>query len=255
MHQLPARISHFHQDTTQSTNEDAKQYLGMQDFCLFTADQQTGGKGRGGRAWHSPVGNLFFSLRMKIQPNWPKLGTLSHLAGLAVQQTILPLLPDSQVKLKWPNDVLVLTKGSAAKICGILLESHHDVLQSSDYIIIGIGINIDHHPDASQVHYPTASLKSLGVDTATFDRHYLCAALADQFVNLFDQWLIQGFPAIRQLCWAYAYKRDAEISIRPFFNKDEYITGIYTGLDDEGGMKLATAKGEQVFHSGDVFDL
>ncbi|MDR2901539.1 MAG: biotin--[acetyl-CoA-carboxylase] ligase [Lactobacillales bacterium] len=114
-------------ETLESTNDTAKAYpIGS----VIIADIQTGGKGRNGRMWQSPKGNLFLSA---VLPDYGDLTPyLSFLAGVAVVEA----LPEWPLKLKWPNDVLLDGK----KICGILLE------REENKVIMGIGINVSTLP-------------------------------------------------------------------------------------------------------------
>jgi len=126
-------------DVTTSTNDDAKRAAqeGAPSGAAFLADAQTHGRGRLGRAWHSPPGeNLYasFLLRPSLDPKLAPLVTLA--CGVAVADTLEPLVPHAQVTLKWPNDVLV----DGRKVAGILSEAQ---LSGEDaWIVVGIGINV-----------------------------------------------------------------------------------------------------------------
>ena len=101
------------------------------------AENQTAGRGRLGKAWHSSSGQgLYCSIivRPGISPSdYPKL---TLVAGLAVQNVVATLI-NGEPKLKWPNDIFV----NGRKCCGILAESGN-LMGESPYGVIGIGINI-----------------------------------------------------------------------------------------------------------------
>ena len=116
------------------------------------ADSQTAGRGRRGRAWQSPVGNLMTTLYLPISFDAVKAGQLAFVAGLALERTVSALIGErAQASLKWPNDVLVDGK----KASGILLES---AMRDNkiDWLAIGLGLNLAHHPDDTP--YPATSL-------------------------------------------------------------------------------------------------
>ncbi|MBL8612989.1 MAG: biotin--[acetyl-CoA-carboxylase] ligase [Myxococcales bacterium] len=127
-------------DETASTNDDAKRAAkeGAPAGSLFLAESQTAGRGRMGRTWLSARGeNLLFSL--VVRPNCPpsRVPPLALVAGLAVRDAVAKVVGEGEVKVKWPNDVLVRGK----KIAGVLVES--TVVGSRvDAVIVGIGVNV-----------------------------------------------------------------------------------------------------------------
>ena len=135
-------------DVTASTNEDARRAaeVGEAEGLVVVASQQSAGRGRQGRVWESPVGNLYCSvlLRPKNMPHGA--GFYSFAASLAVRDAVASFISNTAVTLKWPNDVLVGGK----KISGILLEI------AGDALIVGAGINVTHSP--KHALYPATSL-------------------------------------------------------------------------------------------------
>jgi BirA family biotin operon repressor/biotin-[acetyl-CoA-carboxylase] ligase len=129
------RIHYFKK--TISTQEVAKKLAmeGAREGTTVIAEMQTGGKGRRGRAWHSPPGGIYLSilLRPRISPTQAPLLTL--LAGVATAR-VLRHLYGLKAELKWPNDVMVGDR----KICGILTEMGAET-EIVNYCIMGIGIN------------------------------------------------------------------------------------------------------------------
>ncbi|MFN5579495.1 MAG: biotin--[acetyl-CoA-carboxylase] ligase [Akkermansiaceae bacterium] len=117
-----------------STNDELRQLAeqGMAEGLVLVTDEQTAGRGRRGAAWISPKGeNLAFSILLK--PMAPKAlwHRLSLVTGLAVAEVLENYVPLAEIK--WPNDIKVGGK----KIAGILVEA------GKDFVIIGIGININ----------------------------------------------------------------------------------------------------------------
>jgi BirA family biotin operon repressor/biotin-[acetyl-CoA-carboxylase] ligase len=127
---------------TTSTNDDAKRGAkeGAAHRTVWVAESQTGGRGRQGRAWISPRGeNLLFSVLLRIACSPVRVPLVALVAGLAVRDAIAELLPAREVRVKWPNDVVV---GDAnRKIAGILVES--SVAGSKvEHVVVGIGVNV-----------------------------------------------------------------------------------------------------------------
>src|SRR5688572_1664903 len=98
---------------TTSTNDEAKRGAkeGAAHLTVWTAESQTAGRGRQGRAWSSPRGeNLLFSVLLRIACPPARVSLVALVAGLAVRDAVAKLLPAARaeaVKVKWPNDVLV----------------------------------------------------------------------------------------------------------------------------------------------------
>ena len=109
---------------------------------VVMAETQTAGRGRYGRTWQSPKGNLYMSLVL------PDMGKNTPYIAFLTAVAVADSLPDFNVSLKWPNDVLLDGK----KLAGILVE------RVGDKIIVGIGVNVISNP-TENVLYPTASLE------------------------------------------------------------------------------------------------
>ena len=160
-------------EVTTSTNDDAKRAAreGAASGAAFLANAQTDGRGRLGRAWHSPPGeNLYasFLLRPSLDPKRAPLVTLA--SGLAVADTLEPLVPRARVTLKWPNDVLI----DGRKVAGILSEAH---LSGEDaWIVVGIGINVHSRAFPGDLAARATSLVLSGATAV--DRSDLFVALA-----------------------------------------------------------------------------
>lgn len=143
-------------DNIDSTNEEAKRQAmsNAPNGSLFIAEQQTGGKGRLGRAWSSPSGTgLWFSvlLRPELIPSQVTIVTL--LTGLAVCNGIRAYTGCSAM-IKWPNDVVIGSK----KVCGILTEMAAET-DRIDYLAVGIGINVNNASFPEELQVKATSLR------------------------------------------------------------------------------------------------
>lgn len=123
---------------TDSTNEEAKRQAqhGAPDGSVFTAERQTGGKGRLGRRWEQPEGTgVWFSVLLRPGLIPSEVGNITLLAGIAVCRAVRSLT-GCEAKIKWPNDVVI----GSRKVCGILTEMAAEI-DRIEYMVLGIGIN------------------------------------------------------------------------------------------------------------------
>lgn len=178
---------------TVSTNDAAKELAaaGIPEGTLVVTEEQTGGRGRLGRAWHSPAGRgiwLSVILRPDINPmDAPKITLLT---AVALART-LAAYPGIKPGIKWPNDILV----EGRKIAGILTEMNAE-LDRVNFIVLGIGININ----TSLKEFP-AELRDTATSLYTaagrhWDRLEFLAKMLENLEELYLM-LTQGrFPAI-----------------------------------------------------------
>jgi BirA family transcriptional regulator, biotin operon repressor / biotin---[acetyl-CoA-carboxylase] ligase len=113
---------------------------GRPEPTLLVAEQQTAGRGRLGRQWHSQRGgSLTFSLGLGLQPaDW---SGLSLAVGISLAESLDPVLSaPAHIGLKWPNDLWLCSPDSERKLAGILVETAS--WEGQRYVVIGVGINI-----------------------------------------------------------------------------------------------------------------
>lgn len=243
---------------TDSTNTLAKKLAleGAKNLTLVWAHRQTAGRGRYGRDWVSPTGNVFWSMILRPLPNWPKLSGLSHVAALAVHATISQFVNEkNNVQIKWPNDVLVNGK----KISGILLEAncstdHTRELATTSlingWVVVGIGVNVMHYPE--NVNYPATSLCAEGI--LSCDRDMIIAALTEHFIAQLTAYIAHGSLYLREQLLPRMAGLGNKINVRISDNPEDDIAGVCSGLSDEGGLIVLTNDGElRIVSSGEVF--
>ncbi len=209
---------------------------GAVDGSWLRAGRQTGGRGRLGRAWQSPDGNLHCSTLVRLQPNDPLPHTLALLAANAVHALVAPLC-HGQAKIKWPNDILV----DGAKIAGILLE------RAADAIVVGIGINVTGNPVG--LDRPVTSLVAQGAADAQ------AAALYERLAQIFGHWLSiwrgQGLEPIRTHWLLNAHPTGT--AMRVVQPDGGAVEGTFDTLDRHGMLILRLANGQShAIHAGDV---
>jgi BirA family transcriptional regulator, biotin operon repressor / biotin---[acetyl-CoA-carboxylase] ligase len=246
--QLPAHLS-AHGDTLlafdsiDSTMDEARRRFepSMSSRLWIIAGEQGAGRGRLGRQWQSPPGNLHLTLLAPVQTplrDQPKLG---FVAGVALARAVESLLPnETNLRLKWPNDLLL----DGAKVSGLLLEG----VGQGTAIAIGIGVNIVAHPPDTP--YAAAHLR---MATPDITRESLFAKLAIALVEELDLFANgTGFPLTRQRWLARAAHLGRSIRVR---QGETSLEGIFRDIDAEGRLLLETSGGLARIEAGDVFPL
>jgi BirA family biotin operon repressor/biotin-[acetyl-CoA-carboxylase] ligase len=218
--------------TIDSTNEEVRRHLqdaSIEEGLVVTAWQQTAGRGRRGRAWQSPAGNLSVSFLIRAGATLTSSAHISFVAAVALQAALSEIAPLVSARLKWPNDVLV----NGRKISGILLEAE------GPWVILGIGVNLAHSPDPTGIGYHATSLAELGV-TVTLDE--MLEALARHLHQALTEWRQGGFAAIRHRWRAHAEGLGGPLVARLYDGSE--IHGRFTDLDDEGALLLTAESGQ-----------
>ena len=225
---------------TASTNADMLIMAaeGAPEGQWLRAERQTSGKGRMGREWASPAGNLYASGLVRLRPTDPPAPTLAFVAAVALENYLRHVAPDVPFQIKWPNDVLV----DGAKISGILLE------RAGDAVVIGIGVNLARHPDLPDRR--TTSLTALTGEM--FDPNLFLLGLADRFSEMLDLWRIDGFRPILAQWSARAHPPGTPLSVS--LPDGKRLEGLFDGLTDDAALRLRLSDGEvRILHAGDVF--
>jgi len=260
-----------------STNNLAAEFAKSGDAgrLWIIAAQQTGGRGRRGRVWQSPAGNLYASLLL-TGIDAEQTAELGFVAGVSLYEALKALLPrdlwqGGNFKLKWPNDMLA----DGAKLAGILPEfirfpakaakPGHGPRPAEPGIqtaaIIGIGVNVGAAPDnlppppaenaaaENAPVYSAACLRGLGTE---------CSA-AEVFMALSETWLSNyalwskgcGMNLIRRKWLDYAAGQGQPIHL---ICRGQRLDGIFETIDAKGRLVLREANGELHFISaGEVY--
>jgi BirA family biotin operon repressor/biotin-[acetyl-CoA-carboxylase] ligase len=229
-----------------STNDLALQtgHQGEPHGALFIAEEQTAGRGRVGRVWHSEKTNGIYCtvlVRPPISPVQAPLLTL--VAGLAARDAVVEqtgLYPD----LRWPNDLLL----SGKKFCGILTEMHAEP-DRVQFAVIGIGLNVNH----ARMPEELASIAtSLRIETArTHSRLELLVKLLRNLERYYNQFLAEGAgPIVARFSEVSTYARGKRVRISA---ATESYVGTTAGLEPNGMLRVERDDGRTVVVlSGDV---
>jgi BirA family biotin operon repressor/biotin-[acetyl-CoA-carboxylase] ligase len=229
-----------------STNEACRRRAqqGEPAGLVIRADLQTRGRGRRGRDWVSPPGNLYTSILLRPARPAAEVATLGFVAVVALGNAIAPLLPVTvALGHKWPNDLLL----DGAKVSGILLEAQAAEAGAAGFVVLGIGVNIASHPPGTP--YPVDDLRSKGA--AEILPRALLDRLLAAFAPLYDTWEREGFAAIEPLWHRRAVGLGQAIEVRL---QDSALHGVFRDLDRDGALRLELADGsERRISAGDVY--
>jgi BirA family biotin operon repressor/biotin-[acetyl-CoA-carboxylase] ligase len=230
----PGAIEVF--DSLPSTNAHLIARIGAgrgTGICL--SEHQSAGRGRRGRAWHSPFGrNLYLSVAQAYEAGPAALAGLSLAIGAALAR-LLTALGIAGVGLKWPNDLLC----GGSKLGGILIELQGDT-QGPCWAVAGIGLNVNMNvDDGPSIDQPWTSLLRLG--GRSWDR----TALAAQVVSTVRQ-VMAEFPGQGLAPWLDAYTQFDLLAGCPVQVDwaGEHISGVARGVDASGAL-LVDCDGER----------
>ena len=264
-------------DSTNSYLKDKSELL-QRNGLVVIAEMQVSGRGRAGRKFTSVIGNnVTFSV--VLHPNLPleEFQIFALLAGVAVARVLENYVKN--IRLKWPNDVLVNEK----KICGILLETINIPDHSFPVLIMGIGLNTKGCPNdypeelqnivttiesemspISDISSKTESAPVLNNESifqqllleldSCLEKFSLVSANTQNSdkttsgrSSLLQEWLQRAKALGRKVCSL----NNVEERV-----KDSGTVGIIEGLTREGYLQIRTDSGQILTHvSGDIFDM
>ncbi|MEC9348030.1 MAG: biotin--[acetyl-CoA-carboxylase] ligase [Pseudomonadota bacterium] len=238
------RFRHIRLDDVGSTNDEARSRMIVfpgEEFVV-TGVRQLSGRGRRGRTWVSPEGNVYASFLIRAQAPTGRLPELSFVAALAVAEAASAFVdPPGRVRCKWPNDVLV----DGAKVSGILLETATDT-SGKMVVIAGIGINVATKP--SDTPYPAVALSACSPE-ASVDGVF--TMLRASLTTWLQTWETHGFAPVRAAWLGLADGVGEPVVVRL---ADGELHGRFAGLDESGALILEMPQGDvRRITAGDVF--
>ena len=228
-------------DRCDSTNALAlaQAAAGAPQGTLVLADEQSAGRGRHGRTWAAPPGSSLL-LSLVVRPVVPlaSVPLLPLLTGLVLAETVARHLPETQVALKWPNDLLV----GGRKAAGILVEG------AVPAAVVGVGVNVDWRgvERPAELAGAVSLAEAAGHDV---DRWRLLAGLLGVFSRRYEQW--QELPAAfldgyRQRCATLGQV------VRVLAMDGSAVEGEAFEIDRTGGLVVRTSQGPVTVSAGDV---
>ena len=212
--------------------------LGAKHGDALLARRQTRGRGRHGRRWQAPSGNLAISVLLR--PGWlaAEVGHAVFVAGLALHETLQDSVSGGQIlSLKWPNDLLL----DGIKLGGILVEAATNARGDVDWLVIGFGVNLAHAPVLEG--RCTACIARPGAQPPDSEE------TARELLARLDRWMgilsDDGFGAVRT-----AWLQRAHPIGTPLIVGDR--TGYFAGLSEAGHLLLGSGDSVDIIRTGDV---
>lgn len=218
----------------------------------ITAAEQTAGRGRRGRVWTAPQGNLSVSLGILVEKPPAMAATIGFVAGLALKLALDDLFlraglepahsaKTGKLALKWPNDITL----GEAKLAGLLLEAE-PIGAGRLGIVIGWGVNVVAAPEG--LPYPAVAIRDAGIDiTAAM----VLAGLVEQWPQLYDMWnQPDGFDVIRSRWLSHARGLGERVTVTL---GSQVMSGTFETIDADGRLILNDDRtGRHAIAAGDV---
>lgn len=233
-----------------STMEYARRLLERRQIktnMVIVAGEQTNGRGKYGRSWASPKGNLYSTVILQDKQSLEKIAQLTFVASLSIAKMLEAYgVPKPMIRLKWPNDVLLDGK----KISGILLEVESDFNAGCSWVLIGIGLNLSSSPREG-ISYPVTSLREYR------DQELGTKKILKDFLlilqDLLERWR-EGFESIRQE-WITYSDRGQVIQIKHRVPEGEQtFFARFMDVTPEGYLRVETIDGcPLVLKTAEVF--
>ena len=231
--------------TIDSTNRYLKDLPSSDRLTLCCAEEQTQGRGRFNRHWHSPFGeNIYCSSRWNLHCDLTKLSGLSLVTSLAVLATLNELTPCEDIKVKWPNDILWGDK----KLCGSLIELATQT-DGNIQVIIGIGLNVN--SDTKNYPLPDKPWCSLyEIHQQLLNRNQLISSLIIRMESYLNRFINKGLNDFMDEWKQADYLAGKHITMTQMSG---LICGKACGITSMGQLILEDEQGTPYFiSSGDA---
>lgn len=214
------------------------------------AERQTEGRGRRGRAWMSPLAaHLYLSLSRSFAGGLARLGGLSLVAGIGSVEA-LHELGFTEVRLKWPNDLVVAGDAGLRKLGGLLVEGggeHAGPVRA----VVGLGLNVRMPAAAAAgIDQPWCDLAQLAQGRALPSRSALAAAMLARWLPALDEFDADGLAPFLP-----RYAALDALAMQPvtLHGTSTSHRGVALGLANDGALRIRTDDGrEHQVHSGEV---
>lgn len=231
-------------DIIGSTNDEARKMAekGAASGTVVWSRAQTAGKGRQGKGWVSPPGNLYVSVLLRMECDSRIASQMVFLSAVALRDAI----PAKNLMFKWPNDIL---STDGRKLAGILLEAKTGSSGNPDWVIIGAGVNIANHPPDNNLDRPATSLlKMLGRQVEVEE---LLQAFMDNFRKWMDIWVDKGFEPVRKGWIKSAAFLGEEVTVNLDKRK---LTAKFKDINENGELVILLPDGQEIaISAGELF--
>ena len=215
-------------DEVASTNSLAGR---LAPWHAVRANTQTDGRGRTGRHWVSDAGGLWLSAVVPCPEPRSRWKILPLAAGHAVISA-LTKFGVSGLRLRWPNDIMI----GSRKLAGLLVERFAD-----DTAVIGLGLNIFNHPEASDPALTAQTARLVDLVAGEYSIDDVARLILHALAQIHARILSDGFgPVADELNRAWLHRRLVAVTLN---GSDLPYTGNFEGIDDQGRLKLALGCG------------
>jgi BirA family biotin operon repressor/biotin-[acetyl-CoA-carboxylase] ligase len=226
----------FHFQRAGSTNQLASDLArkGYPEGTLVVAEEQTAGRGRWQRPWHSPAGKaLLFSLILRPEILPSQIPQITLVAGAAVARAV-HRQTGIRVGIKWPNDLIYQGK----KFCGILVEG-----KVKNSLVLGIGVNVNQERDdfPPQLRSTATSLKMIKGEEVP--RVPLLQIILETLEEDYEEYCRSGFAPVRRY-WLQ-YEAVLGRKVRLVISGQDFC-GHAIGLAEDGALLLRLPQGEEI---------
>lgn len=226
---------HYYSEV-QSTNDEAlKGPASMNLPALFIAAKQTGGRGRGSNRWISSQGALTFSLlvspvRLRSdKASWPQL---SLWTALGIRDSIASLTENSDVQVKWPNDVFLQQR----KVCGILCEFANSLSDSDPHLVVGVGINVNN--DLTTATNRDDTRNAIAMSQSRVGSISVAEVARSVLTHIHDAWnLFENQHCLLDHWPDHCFLTGRRVNWR---SDDDSVHGICQGVSEDGALLLTT---------------
>jgi BirA family biotin operon repressor/biotin-[acetyl-CoA-carboxylase] ligase len=239
------RVHYF--EELESTQQTAAELAarGALNGEVVIAEQQTAGRGRMGRRWHSPPGVNFYGTFI-LRPEMPvaEAALLSLVAGVAVAETMEMVAPRI-VALKWPNDVWLGGRKAGGMIAEAVTDSRHRLV----CVLLGIGLNLNLAPEDIPAELRNRATSVMAATGRPCDRVELAGELFSRLESRYMETLSGGFAAVRPVWERYSALTGRQVTV---VDGPSRIAGTVRGIGPDGAL-LIEAEGRVVrVLAGDV---
>ncbi|HDH1684386.1 TPA: biotin--[acetyl-CoA-carboxylase] ligase [Klebsiella quasipneumoniae subsp. similipneumoniae] len=216
--------------TTDSTNSEAKRRVEKtgETFFAISAGMQTAGRGRFGRTWQTPEGNVAVTIVVPRPKDASDLPSVSLMTGIAIHDALSFFVKNAHIGIKWPNDILI----NGAKISGTLIEV------DSRALYVGIGINRIAAP--VDVPYATATLEQFALKESA----EVVEVLVKLWCDYFETWKTYGFVSLKNLYTTRMSRLNEHVEIAFDEHKLNKVSGVCRGVDDHGNLLIEKDSGD-----------
>jgi BirA family transcriptional regulator, biotin operon repressor / biotin---[acetyl-CoA-carboxylase] ligase len=249
------KLHYFPEIGSTNSHALAEANNGAPSGTVYTADEQTAGRGRGAHAWHSPAGyGLYVSVL--VRPNLSPRDALwlSLAAGLAVHRAVKETT-GLAADIRWPNDLLLTESGVQKKFCGILTELSADAT-TVRHAVIGIGINVHHESFPPELSALATSL-TLASGRPQYRQPLLIALLRslEDEIHALETSRPIGSDILARIPEASSWVRGKEVTVTEHGDEPtaaNSFSGVTAGLDSRGFLLVETSAGTRTVLSGGV---